>query len=132
LAAGARPWTSRIYSELVRRFEALEVPAEWRQQLMVLEVEEAGLGGKGGGEEEAERGTDGEYVQQPAAEAETEAEEAPPRPELAGPRAGSRRARQRASGGAAASGINWVRLANRGRLANWGWLPRVSRRQQRA
>jgi hypothetical protein len=43
---------------------------------------------------------------QPATGAESEAEEAPPRSERAG-RAGSRRARPRTSGGAAASGINW-------------------------
>ena len=88
------------------------MPADWRQQLMALKAEE-GLAEKEGGEE-AERGTDEEYVQ-PAAGAEAEAEEGgapPPRSEPAGPRAGSRRARRRTSGGAGAPGINYCSLAN--------------------
>jgi hypothetical protein len=74
-------------------------------------VVEGDLAEKEGGEE-AERGTDDEYVQ-PAAGAEAEAARGqrsppppPPRSEPAG-RAGSRRVRQRTSGGAAGSGINW-------------------------
>jgi hypothetical protein len=94
-------------------------PTEWRQQLLVLKVQE-GLAEKEEEADKSERGTpDDEYVQ-PAAGAEAKAgAEGPPRSGRAGPRAGSRRDRRRTPAGGAQEHQASTTADS---PTDWGWL----------
>jgi hypothetical protein len=100
---------------------AREVPAEWRQQLMVLKAEE-GLAEKEGEAEDSERGPETRNTCSQPQEPKQREMSPPPRPGPAGPRAGSRRARLPPSGGAGVQEHQASTTATADSPIDWGWL----------